>query len=99
MRRPPSFMLWYYFIEVLAVPAVVFTVLFYPINLTWEDAPGVLLLFVLAVFGAATPIEIAPKTKTGVGVPAIFASILLFGPAVGVVNALAATILALIVRP
>lgn len=91
-------MLWYYFIEALAIPAIVFTLFVYPINLSWEDAPGVLLLFILTAFGAATPIEIAPKTKTGVGVPAIFASILLFGPAVGVINALAATSLAFAFR-
>jgi putative nucleotidyltransferase with HDIG domain len=70
-----------------------------PLVLTESDLFSLGVLVVLTAAGVAFPVEVAPKIKTGVGLTAIFATLLLFGA----VAALAVTVLgmlaAYVVRP
>lgn len=64
-----------------------------------EDAPALFLLMLLVAGGVAVPVEIGPKTKIGVGITAMFATLLLYGTSAAIVVTALGVLVAYIVRP
>lgn len=99
MNRRAALRTWYLVVIAAALALAVVVVESSRLILTESDLFSLVVLALLTAAGVAFPVEVAPKIKTGVGLTAIFATLLLFGT----VAALAVTVLgmlaAYVIRP
>lgn len=99
MNRRAALRTWYLVVIAAALALAVVVVESSRLILTESDLFSLVVLALLTAAGVAFPVEVAPKIKTGVGLTAIFATLLLFGT----VAALAVTVLGMlaanVIRP